>query len=78
MPHYYFDVRYSGQSWSADHVGDKLSGPDEACAEAHEIIAETARDFLRNHSQVAVRVRDGQTSPLMVLTLTLSSAIRES
>lgn len=77
VPRYYFDVSHDDQPWSSDHVGDKLPGPDETGAEALEIISEAAQDFLRSQSQVAVRVRDGQTSPLMVLTLTLGSEIRE-
>ncbi len=72
MPRYYFDLRYGDLPWFEDKKGDRLTGLDEARSEAREILADAARDHLRDHSQIAVRVRDDQPTPLLVLRLSIS------
>ncbi len=72
MPRYYFDVRYGDLPWSEDKQGDKLAGLDEARSEAREILVEAARDHMREHGEIAVRVRDHRLKPLLVLKLSIS------
>lgn len=72
MPLFHFDVRYDREAWSRDDVGADFASIDEARAEALELLAGLARDKLREHETLAVRIRDGQPEPVVTLSLSLS------
>jgi hypothetical protein len=76
MPRYFFDLRYDEQPWSEDDQGDELDSPEAAHVEAVALAAELAKDRLRKHRQIAVRVRNDESEPLLFLTVSLTSKER--
>ena len=71
MPLFHFDVRYSDQPWSDDDQGLEFATVDRARAEARDLIAAIAKESLREHSKLSVRIRDGKPEPVLTLSLSL-------
>ena len=69
MPRYFFDIRYDDEPWSDDQDGVNLVGRTEARAEALELIASLAKEQVRLHWQISVRVRDYE--PFSIVTLSV-------
>ncbi len=78
MPRFHFDVRYGSEPWSEDPDGTNLLDAREARSEAVTLMAELVLDHLREYQEIAVRVRDGQPTPLLTLTLAMDAQERES
>lgn len=76
MPKFHFDVRYDGDPWSEDPDGTELPDANEARNEAVSLMAELVLDNLRKYHELAVRVRDGQPTPLLTLTLAMDAQER--
>lgn len=77
MPRYYFDVRCDNGLWSEDQDGIVLRGRAEARTEALKRLVSSADELLHDHWQTEVRVRDEQTEPLLIFTLSLRAAERD-
>ena len=69
MARFYFDIRYVDEPWSPDEDGVPLVGRREARAEALELIAGLAKDQVREHWRISVRVRDHEPEAFVTVTL---------
>jgi hypothetical protein len=76
MPLFHFDVQYDDESWSDDQEGTELADAEAARREALDLIAEMAKEKLREHQQLSVRIRDGDPEPVLILTLGLRAEER--
>ncbi len=65
MPRYYFDIRYDDEPWSHDQDGATLVDQNEARAEAFELVGVLAKEQVRRHGRIAVRVREGEGEPFV-------------
>ena len=71
MPLFHFDVRYNDEPWSDDETGTELDAAGMARAEAS-----LAKEQLRQNNAIAVRIRDGDPEPILILSLSLRAEER--
>ena len=72
MPRFYFDLRYEDEPWSEDPEGSDIESKESARVEALELAAEIAKDQVRWHRQIAIRVRDDGPEPVVTVTLAVT------
>jgi hypothetical protein len=77
VPLFHFDVQYGQEPWSYDESGTELDSEDEVRNQAFDLISMLVRDKLRNHTEIAVRVRDGWPAPIQTLRLSLQAEGRD-
>lgn len=71
MPRFYFDLSFDNDTWSEDPDGSELGSMEEVRVEALELAAEIAKEQVKAHRLVAVRVRDRGPDPVLVVTLSV-------
>lgn len=74
MPRFYFDTQLSDAPWFEDREGDLLRDRDRARLEALDHLRDLAKEHLREHATIRVRVRDDRPPPLLILNLSLSES----
>ena len=76
MPRYHFDLRYDEEPWSDDPEGIDLDGPEQARVEALDLAGSIAKEQVRNHWRISVRVRDSVPEPLLQVELSVTKKDR--
>ena len=70
MPLFKFDLRYDDDPWDPDDTeGTEVESKEQARIDALELAASIAKDQVRKHRLIAVRVRDGSPEPVVTVTL---------
>ena len=70
MPRYHFDVSRDGEPWSDDDEGTELAGPQDARREAVHLAHALAK--ARPASELSIRVRNGDPTPLLTVRVATS------
>ena len=76
MPVFHFDVRYDDEEWSDDPDGLELNGIDEARIEALDLARGLAKEHILGCREIAIRVRDGQPEPVIIVRLSMTAQER--
>jgi hypothetical protein len=76
MPRYHFDLRYDEEPWSEDPEGLDLDGPEQARVEALDLAGSIAKEKVRQHWRISVRVRDSSPEPLLLVELSVTEKER--
>ena len=74
MSLYHFDVRYDGGAWEEDDVGVELADREEARQQALVLAFSLAKER-PPVEEIAVRVRDGEPEPVLVVRV--STAVEQ-
>ena len=70
--HYFFDLRPDDDDWSPDEEGTVLPDIEAARTAALELAAGIMKDEVLRRQQLMVRVQDAWSTPLLVVTLSVS------
>ena len=76
MPRYHFDTRYDDEPWAEDPDGIELDGPEKARLEALTLEGDIAKEQVRRHWRISVRVRDVLAEALLNVDLSVSKTER--